>query len=776
MKANKKVRGALITSVISLVLCFTMLLGTTLAWFTDTASTSVNKIQAGTLEVGLEYATAWDSVTGAPTTWANAEGQTLNFRKADGTTEVLWEPGCTYKLPEIRVVNNGNLALKYVVTISGLTGNAKLLDVITFTANGDTNTFLNGVAGSLVAGTASNPTRSDPILLQGHMAETAGNEYQGLSIDGIAVTVNATQLANESDSFGNQYDNSAMVPVSTNAKGTVKVDTTDNTVAEEAVLSDKVMTVTYPAGVKLAQTATGTTADVEQKLEYKAGTPTAGITVGANETVEQYELTLPVANDNGVLVEVSIQRKPGLTGLKVYHAGVELSTTPSTSVEYFEYDTNTGVVTLHVFHASPIDLVFTTPVAVIGDVRYDSLNAAVAAANADDTVVLLKDTNGDGIGLYANPKAGQTKVKNLTIDFNGHTYTIGGALQGSTGTVSQAFHLEKDCKVTLKNGTLTTTNAKMLVQNYCDLTLDNMVLEGAGVKGTYVSSNNNGNVVIKDTTINAEGKVAFDVCRYSSYVGPNVTVSGNSVINGKVEVSSDGAKEGAVHKLNVTGGTFNGEIVLVGSNPDFTCNINGGKFVVSTKDGLNNVLANAAKATVVLANDIELADTAIVTGDVTLDMNGHKLYNTTKDIWNTSDHKWSLVSVRENGNLVVTGNGTFAAKLNDCYAIDVNGATAKCVIEDGEFIGNIHSVYVHTGALTVNGGKFSVQQKYSAAQPDDFVLNCLDANYRNGSATFTVNGGTFYGFNPTAAKCEGGVKDFTNGKTVDAADGWYTVQ
>ena len=122
MKGKKSTRSALLTSITSLVLCFAMLLGTTFAWFTDTASTAVNKIQAGTLDVALEMKNDAGE-------WVNAEGETLSFKKAPGADadeEILWEPGCTYELPQLRIVNHGSLALKYKVVITGIKGSAKL--------------------------------------------------------------------------------------------------------------------------------------------------------------------------------------------------------------------------------------------------------------------------------------------------------------------------------------------------------------------------------------------------------------------------------------------------------------------------------------------------------------------------------------------------------------------------------------------------------------------------------------------------------------------------
>ena len=81
MTNRKSTKRALLGSVVAMVLCLAMLVGATFAWFTDTASTGVNKIQAGNLDVQLQYATAWDE-KGNVTSWADAQGKQLEFKKA----------------------------------------------------------------------------------------------------------------------------------------------------------------------------------------------------------------------------------------------------------------------------------------------------------------------------------------------------------------------------------------------------------------------------------------------------------------------------------------------------------------------------------------------------------------------------------------------------------------------------------------------------------------------------------------------------------------------
>lgn len=204
MTNRKQTKRALLSSVMALLLCFTMLLGTTFAWFTDTASTSVNTIQAGKLDVALEM---YENDK-----WVSAEGKTLNF------TNNYWEPGCTYALPQLRIVNKGNLALKYKVVITGIKGDAKLNEAIEWTINGmvmDHEYTLNADA-------------TQEFTISGHMKESAGNEYQNEKIESISITVYATQATVETDGTGsNQYDKEAEYQIN-NGTTTITGDATLN--------------------------------------------------------------------------------------------------------------------------------------------------------------------------------------------------------------------------------------------------------------------------------------------------------------------------------------------------------------------------------------------------------------------------------------------------------------------------------------------------------------------------------------------------------------------
>ncbi len=204
MNKIKSTKRALIMSAAAVLMSISMLIGTTFAWFTDTASTAVNKIQAGNLEIELQMKDNNGN-------WVNAEGKTLPFLvegkiPAKGT-QILWEPGCTYYVPEVRVVNKGNLAVKieYLPEALGVTG--KLAEVLepVFKTPVDANGEEVNIEPEILK-----PDEASPAWSFGyHMLETAGNEYQNATATGMCLTVVATQATYENDSNGNTYDENA---------------------------------------------------------------------------------------------------------------------------------------------------------------------------------------------------------------------------------------------------------------------------------------------------------------------------------------------------------------------------------------------------------------------------------------------------------------------------------------------------------------------------------------------------------------------------------------
>ena len=423
MTNRKSTKRALLGSVMAMVLCLAMLVGATFAWFTDTASTGVNKIQAGNLDVVLE-------MQNADGKWVSAEGKTLDFVKAaDAKGEaILWEPGCTYELPALRIRNNGNLALKYKVAITGINGSAKLNTVIDWTI-GD---VAMGAEQHLAAG------ESNAFTIKGHMWESAGNEYMNESIDGIAITVVATQDTVESDSFDKDYDADAEYPVV--AVGDVNTD-------GDTVLKDKeedhTIQVTVPAGALDEGVQS-------LKLEVvKSATP-AGVKVASTESSQSYEVTMKdqsgnAVSTNGTLMTVEMNVGKNRTALKLYHDGEKMTKdigTLTDAADHYVYDAATGYVTMKVSHFSPFTAVFArdywTDHAADGYATpVDTAGKVVTVASAEELALFAKEVTDDGknysgytlnltndvdLGEYLwKPINGYNRLSGIVVNGNGHT-------------------------------------------------------------------------------------------------------------------------------------------------------------------------------------------------------------------------------------------------------------------------------------------------------------------------------------------------------------------
>ena len=423
MTNRKSTKRALLGSVMAMVLCLAMLVGATFAWFTDTASTNVNKIQAGNLDVVLE-------MQNADGKWVSAEGKTLDFVKAAGAENeaILWEPGCTYTLPELRVVNNGNLALKYKVIITGINGSAKLNEAIEWTI-GD---VAMGAEQHLAAG------ESNAFTIKGHMKESAGNEYMNESIDGIAITVVATQDTVESDSFDKDYDAGAEYPV----VAVANVNTNGDTVLKDKE-EDHTIQVTVPAGALDEGVQS-------LKLEVvKSATP-AGVQVASTESSQSYEVTMKdqsgnVVSTNGTLMTVEMNVGKNRTALKLYHDGEKMTKDIGSlmdAADHYVYDAATGYVTMKVSHFSPFTAVFArdywTDHAANGYATpVDTANKVVTVASAEELALFAKEVTDDGknysgytldltndvdLGEYLwKPINGYKRLSGIVVNGNGHT-------------------------------------------------------------------------------------------------------------------------------------------------------------------------------------------------------------------------------------------------------------------------------------------------------------------------------------------------------------------
>lgn len=348
----------------------------------------------------------------------------------------------------------------------------------------------------------------------------------------------------------------------------------------------------------------------------------------------------------------------------------------------------------------------TEHLAKIGNEHYATLQAAFDAAKDGDTITLLKSSSGNGVvaaeGKYPT---------GLTIDFAGHSYTVGGVLVGSSGTASNAFQLLKGNTITFKNGAIygdaavagdTTTEWEgapaIMIQNYSNLTLLNMVVSG-GEETAYTLSNNNGNTVIENTTINP-GKAkntsfkptAFDVCRFSTYPSVSVTVKGASKINGDVEVSGT-VGQGQSRQLTVETGVFAGKF-RVDSGVPANISISSGTFSSEVNpDFLADTVNYVVSGTNSFTYFTNLNDAVAAAG----------ADDEVKNLKETSAHSGSTITLKD-GETVITTLHTEAATV-DLPTLTKSGYTFKgWKDEDGK---------VYNGKLTIseeNDGELVVRE------------------------------------------------------------------
>ena len=402
MTNAKTTKRALGSSILALVLCFAMLLGTTYAWFTDSVTSANNVISSGNLDIELEY---WNG-----TKWVDVAG------KSDILTNTLWEPGVT-EVAYLRVANAGSLALKYQLGINiveelegiNAAGDEFLLSdyiqfgVKTISADADKKptTYATredavaaveaiaedelGAAKKISAGytKATSMVSGEELYLAlvVWMPTTVGNEanHDGTNIPEINLGINifATQVAAESDSFGNNYDADILIP---DPEYGLKVEIGDIvvTVPADAFASGASRPqVSNPVIEKVNPTS------VEEKVEYKIS----------------FDITIDGLVENNtepcrVVYDIDPELLPFISGVEVYHNGVK--------VDDPVFDATAGTVTFYTTSFSPFEIILKTDYVMIPE-----------SYTNDEAVAMLKN---------AASKGGK-------IDGNGRVIDLGAAAQ-----------------------------------------------------------------------------------------------------------------------------------------------------------------------------------------------------------------------------------------------------------------------------------------------------------------------------------------------------------
>ena len=441
-----------------------------------------------------------------------------------------------------------------------------------------------------------------------------------------------------------------------------------------------------------------------------------------------------------------------------------------------------------------------TAVAKVGDVEYETLAEAVEAVptgNTETEIVLLKDYIGSGIKVVAG--------KNIVFNLNGKTYTVDKPTVGSSGTETNGFQLLKDSKVTFKNGTLNSAtgadslpNGGILIQNYCDLTLENVTLDtSANSNISYVISNNFGSLTAKGNTVikAADGKVAFDLWYgmnsnglYDDGVSVTFGTDFTGSVTGKIEygahsrVPSDSNWKDKA-RLTIANGNFDTTFVDSNNNDgvapeDFNITIIGGTFssdvsayvpngyiqnengtvetlgetnaVAKVGDTYYKTLAEAVAAakndeTVTLLKNAETTvELSFTDKAITLDLNG-------KTVSGTFTDNFSVIEAGEGASLTVqdtsvAGTGKIASNKYGISARDGGALIVKSGTIESEYAPLSGNNTAGDMNFTVNGGTLTAKHGPAIYMPGQVNLSITDGVLNGGISLrmgqVSISGGT----------------------------------
>ena len=457
---------------------------------------------------------------------------------------------------------------------------------------------------------------------------------------------------------------------------------------------------------------------------------------------------------------------------------------------------------------------------------------AKKAALTNNGTVIIKDSSGKNEGKIIredNGAGGYYTINNqgtMTIE-SGTVYNQTGPMPNGSSLIINADgdkaatlnikggNIKQDGFIAVKNGDHGTLNITGgTIETTGDRVEGNTAYNASAVQNWCTANITGG--VIKGAVWTSTWKKDFPASK--------TTIDGTAAVTGKIivkqYVDKNGNTAGVIPELNIKGGALNviGWGVETGSQQG-KVTISGGIFVGDNAEGAKKYLvdglrldgngevvpsagatvatgsdnqeftsvqaaidAASAGSTVKLTNNVDISAPIVVTKKVTLDLDGHTISNS-KDIWNekVSPKLLSLITVRDGGDLTLTGDGTLQAKENDCYAIMLEAESAKLTVENGTYIGNVSSVYVVKGAANLEGGTYKLLQKNTNKHekpydPQRYLINCFDANFTAGAAKVSISGGTYEGFDPTKSPEKDAPSFLVPGTQANKdADGNFTV-
>ncbi len=472
MNNRRQTKRALLTSIMALVMCVVMLVGTTFAWFTDTASTNVNKIQAGNLDVELYVGNAADvaSVTEWKKLGNNSEPLSFLQKQADGTVEgnanILWEPGGTYNLPALKIVNEGNLALKYKIQINGIGGGDDLNEVIDWTMTMDDSTTALGTEHHLAA-KVGDTVDADVLTISGRMQETAGNTYMGKQITNVSIKVVATQDAVEYDSNGNDYDALA------NGDPDHTVEWNGISLTGTAAVPTAGTSATVTAGrvsVEVPHAAVVSERTEDLMLNIKE-IQTNGLPQTEDKIALAYDITLEGVDSetNATEMTVTITDLPkGLNNVCVYWNNDNTLTYMNTT-----YDAENGTATFKTTHFSKYVLAYGGPVKVTKMDELATREGKWYRGVCPGEYKLMNDITVDKILIFDN---------GVDIDLNGHTLTFTSSYWSEYSNVSETNVKIHNGKIVIDNGIAYIWNAS---KNTVNLDFTDTIIDATNASAAF---------------------------------------------------------------------------------------------------------------------------------------------------------------------------------------------------------------------------------------------------------------------------------------------------
>lgn len=461
-------------------------------------------------------------------------------------------------------------------------------------------------------------------------------------------------------------------------------------------------------------------------------------------------------------------------------------------------------------------------VAQVGFKAFNTLQAAIDAAQDGETVTLLTDAAEDvaiskSIALDLGGKTlTNTNAGKATISVKGGTVTVkNGNVAGGTSYYNIEVTKDSNANLTLVDVTATAGNTgSSMIDNWGTLTIESgsysgglnvvkseedstLTINGGKFELSYATNGYTGVVLAYGNTTITGGEFIQSLTTTGRWNHPQVIATG--VVEGHTAITRvtgghfvnkmsgegifRGVGKGTSDNFEVSGGTFNKSIsegfcadgFIPTKNADGTYGVKEGHYVAQIGSKKYETLADAIHwatkgKTITLLTDVEQNSQLTIGKSITLDLNGKTIKNTV-DIW--GDNTNAILSIANGAKVTITGNGTMDAKENDCYTVNVK--KGDLTIENGTFYGNVSVVQVQEGALSVKGGTFDLHQKWEGSSK--YLFNCIDDAYAKGSANVAISGGTFVGFDPSASPEGEGTSYLAPGYApTDNGDGTYGVK